>query len=105
MIDYGTLFPALDPYAEACAYAWGLGVMAEADRLIERYEALGYDAPMPRARMMALAQAATLDDYRIGFGYGHNTREQRAGLRIQADYWRQVAREIREREEASCATT
>ena len=76
--------------------AYGSAVVDEADRLIEQYRSLGYTAAEYFAAMFAKGLGLMLDDERLcGLGL---TPAQRAGLRLQADFWRAVYREIKDRE-------
>ncbi len=81
-------------YPELCAYTYGLSVDEEADRLSERFAKFYPQSGDWGAATQARANAHVLDDMRSA-GYG--TAQERAGLKLQADWWRDVAKEIAER--------
>ena len=77
------------------AYLYGLSMDQEADRLSERFAAFCPQSGDWGAVTQARANAHVLDDMRY-CGYG--TAEERAGLKLQANWWRDVANEIEARE-------
>jgi len=79
---------------ELSSYLYGLTMDQEADRLSERFATFYTQSGDFGAAVWARAQAFVLDDERF---CGKASAEQRAGLRLQADWWRAVANEIDER--------
>jgi hypothetical protein len=77
-----------------------MNVDVEADRLIDNYATLGYQSPSYHAEKLARAYALMMDDQRKGFGAVGLTAAEQQGLRMQAEFWRDVCDEIRAREEA-----
>jgi len=82
-------------YDEAAAMAYGSAVVDEADRLIAMFAQYYPQSGDWGAARHAKANALALDDDRL---CGWASLEQRAGLRLQADWWRAVYREINDRE-------
>lgn len=79
---------------ELAAFMFGLSWDQEADRM-----ELFFDIAYPQsgnylAAKRARANAMVLDDVRA---HGRATPDQRAGLRLQAQWWRAVANELEER--------
>ena len=77
------------------AYLYGLSWDEEADRLSAWYAEHRPQAGDRGAVMWAAAQAFVLEDERF---CGRASKAQRAGLKLQANWWRDVAREIEARE-------
>lgn len=81
-------------YPELAAYLYGLSWDQEADRLSALFAEHYPQSGDWGAARWARANGMVLDDVRF---CGRATPEQRAGLRLQAQWWRDVAKEIEER--------
>lgn len=88
-------FDSLD-HLERSAACWGASVMDKADELLEAYS--NDERPHERAALSARAWALYLAGV-LPNAHGH-TKDERAGMKLQAAWWHEIAEEIREREGA-----